>query len=563
GENCEFSHEVPSISMGRGGTIYANAPIRVKAGVQSLPAPKFKTQICKYFLEGSCFKGDECSYAHGAEQLQAPGPGAGLPAESSFKTKMCLYHLQGTCFKGEACTYAHSEEELSGAAESNFKTKMCLWHLQGQCVRGDACTFAHDESELMEPGALVPQGAQALPMPPVVPSLVPTPSKFKTQLCKFYLEGTCFKGDECSYAHGEDQLQAGGAPEGAPGEPLPMPPVVPSLVPSLVPTPSKFKTQICKFYLEGTCFKGDECSYAHGEEQLQANDAVAGVGPESPNFKTKICLYYLQGKCFRGEACSYAHSEEELAAGPAESNFKTKMCLFHLQGICVKGDACRWAHDERELTEPGVPQDPEPGEPLPMPPVVPSLVPSLVLTPSKFKTQICKFYLEGTCFKGDECSYAHGEDQLQAGPATGESSFKTKICVYHLQGKCFRGEACSYAHSEEELAPGAGGVGDAGPVGPESPNFKTKICVYYLQGKCFRGEACSYAHSEEELAPGAEPSFKTKMCNFYLQGQCVKGGACKFAHGELAMPPPPRALPAGTNGNRYGIIVPSLARKGG
>ncbi|CAJ1456230.1 unnamed protein product, partial [Effrenium voratum] len=319
----------------------------------------------------------------------------------------------------EACTYAHSEEELSGAAESNFKTKMCLWHLQGQCVRGDACTFAHDESELMEPGALVPQGAQALPMPPVVPSLVPTPSKFKTQLCKFYLEGTCFKGDECSYAHGEDQLQAGGAPEGAPGEPLPMPPVVPSLVPSLVPTPSKFKTQICKFYLEGTCFKGDECSYAHGE------------------------------------------------------------------------------------------------------------------------------------------------DQLQAGPATGESSFKTKICVYHLQGKCFRGEACSYAHSEEELAPGAGGVGDAGPVGPESPNFKTKICVYYLQGKCFRGEACSYAHSEEELAPGAEPSFKTKMCNFYLQGQCVKGGACKFAHGELAMPPPPRALPAGTNGNRYGIIVPSLARKGG
>ncbi|CAJ1456227.1 unnamed protein product, partial [Effrenium voratum] len=313
GENCEFSHEVPSISMGRGGTIYANAPIRVKAGVQSLPAPKFKTQICKYFLEGSCFKGDECSYAHGAEQLQAPGPGAGLPAESSFKTKMCLYHLQGTCFKGEACTYAHSEEELSGAAESNFKTKMCLWHLQGQCVRGDACTFAHDESELMEPGALVPQGAQ----------------------------------------------------------------------------------------------------------------------------------------------------------------------------------------------------------PLPMPPVVPSLVPSLVPTPSKFKTQICKFYLEGTCFKGDECSYAHGEDQLQAGPATGESSFKTKICVYHLQGKCFR------------------------------------------------GEACSYAHSEEELAPGAEPSFKTKMCNFYLQGQCVKGGACKFAHGELAMPPPPRALPAGTNGNRYGIIVPSLARKGG
>ena len=71
-------------------------------------------------------------------------------------------------------------------------------------------------------------------------------------------------------ALGFDPAASAGAPEGAPGEPLPMPPVVPSLVPSLVPTPSKFKTQICKFYLEAGKFGSSKA--------LKSEDGSSPVG---------------------------------------------------------------------------------------------------------------------------------------------------------------------------------------------------------------------------------------------------------------------------------------------
>jgi hypothetical protein len=33
-------------------------------------APAFKTVLCKYFELGHCTRGDECTYAHGIEELQ-------------------------------------------------------------------------------------------------------------------------------------------------------------------------------------------------------------------------------------------------------------------------------------------------------------------------------------------------------------------------------------------------------------------------------------------------------------------------------------------------------------
>ena len=34
------------------------------------PAPTFKTVLCKYFEQGHCSRGDDCTYAHGLEDLQ-------------------------------------------------------------------------------------------------------------------------------------------------------------------------------------------------------------------------------------------------------------------------------------------------------------------------------------------------------------------------------------------------------------------------------------------------------------------------------------------------------------
>nr|KAF6267061.1 zinc finger CCCH-type containing 6 [Myotis myotis] len=51
-------------------------------------------QICKYFLEGRCIKGDQCKFDHDAELEK--------------RKEICRFYLQGYCTKGENCIYMHN-----------------------------------------------------------------------------------------------------------------------------------------------------------------------------------------------------------------------------------------------------------------------------------------------------------------------------------------------------------------------------------------------------------------------------------------------------------------------
>lgn len=129
-------------------------------------------QICKYFLEGRCIKGDHCKFDHDAELEK--------------KKEICKYYLQGYCTKGENCIYMHSE----------FPCK--FYHSGAKCYQGDNCKFSHDdltketkklldkvlnadeelihedERELEE---LRKRGITPLPKPPPGVGLLPTPSE--------------------------------------------------------------------------------------------------------------------------------------------------------------------------------------------------------------------------------------------------------------------------------------------------------------------------------------------------------------------------------------------------
>merc|ERR1719183_2217234 len=64
------------------------------------------------------------------------------------------------------------------------------------------------------------------------------------------------------------------------------------------------------------------------------------------------------------------------------------------------------------------------------------------------KTKLCKFYQQGTCGRGDECSFAHGAEQIQTVP----DLQCTKLCpMMESTGQCSRGSKCKFAHSIEEL----------------------------------------------------------------------------------------------------------------
>ena len=64
----------------------------------------------------------------------------------------------------------------------------------------------------------------------------------------------------------------------------------------------KKKTELCKNYeLYKDCYYGDNCSFAHGLDELRDNIIL-------PSYKTKLCKSFIENKtCNFGTRCSYQH----------------------------------------------------------------------------------------------------------------------------------------------------------------------------------------------------------------------------------------------------------------
>merc|ERR1719356_61446 len=75
--------------------------------------------------------------------------------------------------------------------------------------------------------------------------------------------------------------------------------------------------KMCTRWLQGpqNCFKGADCTFAHGIVELHP-DSIPDCGVSrflhTGLQPTKICTFFEKGKCARGLACTFAHGEKEL-----------------------------------------------------------------------------------------------------------------------------------------------------------------------------------------------------------------------------------------------------------
>ena len=106
--------------------------------------------------------------------------------------------------------------------------------------------------------------------------------------------------------------------------------------------PSNYKTKMCKTFLSGgTCSTGSQCHYAHGTRELRNmfKPVAAGVGQGqgsvshggghsawgvTANVKTVLCKNWADGSgCNYGDNCSFAHGEEQL-----QGSKEQKVCVL-------------------------------------------------------------------------------------------------------------------------------------------------------------------------------------------------------------------------------------------
>eukprot|EP00117_Sycon_ciliatum_P034956 scpid26026/ scgid3646/ Zinc finger CCCH domain-containing protein 6 len=73
---------------------------------------------CRYYMEGRCHKGADCTFSHNVKREKKP--------------ELCKFYSQDCCSRGESCLYMHED----------FPCK--YFHSGTYCFSGPACRFSHD-----------------------------------------------------------------------------------------------------------------------------------------------------------------------------------------------------------------------------------------------------------------------------------------------------------------------------------------------------------------------------------------------------------------------------------
>lgn len=118
----------------------------------------YKTRMCNKWRTGACPFGDKCTYAHGQHEIRR------VPAEVVAAHAMQIQHTEmneGAYKQGNVSQQnngsiaARKEPQQQGDDQQQnksqlyYKTRLCIRFMQsGYCVKGNECTFAHGYEDL-------------------------------------------------------------------------------------------------------------------------------------------------------------------------------------------------------------------------------------------------------------------------------------------------------------------------------------------------------------------------------------------------------------------------------
>lgn len=136
--------------------------------------PKHKREVCRYWLNSRCTKGQNCEFLHALDFEKMPVCQRGLECSNSdcnlkhvekIQQRVCSNYQLGFCSFGNRCAHAHvqgntaptvsaywtldgvSNAEYAGlikAENSNWRRKKCdYFEVNKWCPYFDMCNFVH------------------------------------------------------------------------------------------------------------------------------------------------------------------------------------------------------------------------------------------------------------------------------------------------------------------------------------------------------------------------------------------------------------------------------------
>ena len=124
------------------------------------------------------------------------------------------------------------------------------------------------------------------------------------------------------------------------------------------------KSVLCRFYAEGRCTRGKDCSFSHKVVAAPAESGDKRRSPGTPGNavpsssgsvksastgnvdKNKPCFDFVRGKCTR-ENCRFAHVDAETAKKMGDRSWIA--CKRYIEeGSCSHGDKCKNAMGRRK-----------------------------------------------------------------------------------------------------------------------------------------------------------------------------------------------------------------------